>query len=647
MNRRLFSILIVPFLLCFTVAKGSHIVGGEFTYIFEKDTVILSIPYHVYKVNLTIFQDCVTGQPEAIAQDNPAFFTIYQNDNVLPFIVDTTVYYDVPSSFPVPPNFSNACVTNIPSLCLLKKAFIRTYYLPFNAAGYTIVYQRCCRNASIINIVDPGDKGATYFCTIPGNGDVTNNSAIFKNYPPQVICLNNPLYYDHSATDADGDSLSYEFCPAYEGAADNDIKPPIAEHPPFDTVQYFTPPYSFLHPMTGLPAIEIDPVTGIMTGTPNRIGRYLVTVCCHEWRNGIMINTIKREFQFVVTDCSKVVVADIPQFSDAPNTYIVDCKDFTVHFVNQSKGGFNYSWDFGVKQSSSDVSNEFEPTFSYPDTGTYVVKLVVNPGTSCPDSIARLVKIYPVFEASFIDTGNHCPGAEIHFNDKSISTMKPINYWKWSFGDGDSSVDQNPVHQFKYGGTYDVILVSQNIKNCADTALRQVLVENFRPFAGNDTIIVKGESIIFDAQGGTKYQWSPPEGLSSANISNPRAYYPDTGLFTYFVHVESEFGCTGDDTIKVLVVNQASFFVPNAFTPNNDGLNDIFRPFAVGYQSLKYFKVFNRWGEQVYFGQSLEEGWDGTYNHKQADIGTYFWQISFVDRFGKEGTLKGDVTLIR
>lgn len=647
MKRWLHHILIIALSLWCNTAIGSHIVGGEFTYNFIKDTVILGIQCHVYKVNLTIYQDCVTGQPEAIAQDNPAFFTIYSNEVSRPFLVDTTVTYDKDASFLVPPNFSNACVTNVPTICLLKKAFIKNYYLPVNASGYTIVYQRCCRNSSIVNIFNPGDKGATYFCTIPGSGDITNNSAVFKNYPPQIICLSNPLFYDHSATDIDGDSLTYEFCPAYEGAKDNDIKPIIAMAPPFDTVAYFSPPYSYLNPMTGFPAIAIDPVSGLVTGTPNRIGRYLVTVCCHEWRHGVMINTIKREFQFVVTDCSKVVVADIPQFSDAPNTYIVNCQNYTVHFINQSKGGFNYSWDFGVQGTNSDVSTEFEPTYVYPDTGTYIVKLVVNPGSSCPDSIARLVKIYPNFVASFIDTGDHCPGAGVNFTDRTISTMKPINYWKWSFGDGDSSFAQNPVHIFQHGGTYNVILISQNAKNCSDTALQRVLVQNFRPFAGDDTVIVKGETIIFNAQGGVKYTWSPSENLSDANIGNPSRYYPDTGLFTYYVHVESAFGCTGDDTIQVLVVNQASFFMPNAFSPNGDGLNDIFRPVAVGYRSLKSFQVFNRWGEEVYSGKTLETGWDGTYNHRQAEIGVYFWQISFIDRFGKEGYLKGDVTLLR
>ncbi|MFI5196145.1 MAG: PKD domain-containing protein [Chitinophagales bacterium] len=643
MNSRLFAILFILLSLSFFEASASHIVGGEFTYKYLGDTLIGGgVVYHKYQVSLAIYEDCYNGQPEAIAQDNPAYLAAY--NNAYPYNTVNIDSVSYATSVAVPANFSNACVSNIPPTCLLKKTFIKTYYFPNNAAGYVISYQRCCRNNAVVNIQSPGDNGCTYYCTIPGS-PYTNNSAVFRNYPPQIICLNNPLYYDHSATDADGDSLSYEFCNAFIGASDADIKP-IPLPPPYQPVLY-VPPYSSLQPMTAFPPIQIDPVTGLITGTPNRIGRYLVTVCCHEWRHGVLINTSKREFQFVVTDCSKVVVADIPQYSTDFNTYIVDCLDYTVHFVNTSKGGFSWHWNFGVMGSTNDTSAEFEPTFTYPDTGTFAVKLVVNPGSTCPDSIIRLVKIYPKFHAAFSDSGMQCPGAPINFTDLSSASIKPITYWKWYFGDGDTILEQNPVHSYAQGGTYNVILISQNIKNCIDTALRKLIIEGFRPFAGNDTIIVKGEHILFDAMGGTSYTWSPGTNLSDTTIFDPVGYYPDTGHFAYNVHVVSDYGCSGDDSIKVEVVNQAAFFVPSAFTPNGDGLNDIFKPIAIGYRDLKFFRVFNRFGEMVYNGNTLEVGWDGTYNHKHCDVGVYFWEVRFTDRFGKEGFLKGDVTLIR
>jgi len=667
---------------------ASHIVGGEFSYSYLGED---SVGNSIYSVSVSIYEDCLHGALSAIEDDDPAYLTVFENNNDVyggnsrspgdPVLKPNNTYvsydnaidqfgcynggfYDSlfhTSAESVPTGFSNKCVSNIPATCLTKKTFTNVYHLPHNPDGYIITYQRCCRNAEINNIMDPGNTGSTFYATIPA-WPVVNNSAVFKNYPPQIICLDNPLNYDHGATDADGDSLSYEFCASLnccgwanpcttgndEIFASKPVPPPPDEPRPvyYDSVQYqggYTPG----NPMPGFPPMAIDPTTGIITGTPNQEGRYLVTVCCNEWQNGLIVNTIKREFQFVVAPCTKVVVADIPQYSTDPNTYIVDCSGFNVNFVNISTGGFSYSWNFGVPGLTGDTSDAFEPSFTYPDTGTYKVNLVVNPGSTCPDSIMRLVKIYPYFVANYADSGLACPGDTISFMDKSTSTLKPITYWKWNFGDGDSSIAENPTHSYKYPGTYNVTLISENVKDCMDTILKQLLIQSFKPFAGNDTIIVKGAAMQFDATGGTQYAWSPSDNLSNPSISDPVGDFPDTGTFDYVVEVASSFGCTGSDTIEVRVVNQAEFFVPDAFTPNGDGKNDVFKPIAVGYKSINYFCVFNRYGQRVYTGNSFDEGWDGTFNGERADMGVYFWEISFVDRYGKQGFLKGDVTLIR
>jgi gliding motility-associated-like protein len=595
-----------------------------------------------YKATLYIFQDCITGDPIAISDDNPAAFTVYSNNVFIRS--DANIFYDAtPGSggaISVPANFSNECVTDIPPTCLYRKRFEKFYVLPPSVYGYTIVYQRCCRNASIINVIDAGSKGSTYFCTIPPT-TTNNSSAIFRNYPPQIICLNDPLMYDHSATDADGDSLTYEFCDAleYDG---NNVKPTTASPPPYDAVDY-APGYTAERALPGFPPINIDPATGIITGTPNRTGRFLVTVCCKEWRNGVLINTTRREFQFVVTNCSKVVVADVPALPDVPNTFIVNCKDNNVQFINNSRGGFNYRWEFGTGIQST----EFTPFYTYPDTGTYTVKLVVNPGTTCPDSIVRLVKIYPTFDTRFTDTGTYCPGLPISFIDSTKSTVKPITQWLWDFGDGSTSQLQNPVYTWPRGGTYNVRLATANARGCRDTFISRVVVQDFTPYAGDDTVIVKGERIYFAAQGGTTYNWIPGTLLTDTTISNPIGYYADTGRYQYIVYVKSSYGCTGTDTINVRVVDNVSFVLPNAFSPNGDGLNDYFRPRAVGYRNMKYFRVYNRWGEEVYFGESLESGWNGAYKGMAAPVGVYFWHLVYVDRFGNEGFMKGDVTLIR
>ncbi len=637
-----FSIFLFLLLTGFCIkAVATHIVGGEMTY--------KCLGNNVYQLRLDIYQDCLTGDPQAIAQDNPAYISIYYGDGtVYPFGNRDYDSISASSLILVPPNFKNDCVKNPPATCLRKVSFIKNYTLPPSSTGYRIYYQRCCRNGSIVNIINPGAVGATYSCTIPPQLQATcNNGAVFKNYPPQIICINNPLVYDHSATDADGDSLSYEFCEAYIGGSPNDAKPIPTPPAPGDSVQY-APFFSSKKPMAGNPPIQIDAATGMISGTPNLAGRYVVTVCCHEWRNGVMINTVKREFQFVVTNCSKAVVADIPQHSTDFNTYVVECNSKTVHFDNNSSGGFSYSWNFGVATDPADTSSQFEPTYTYPDTGVYYVTLVVNRGTTCPDSITRAVKIFPTYKADFSFDGLHCPGSPVQFTDLSEATYKPVTEWNWSFGDSTFSTDQNPVHIYDTGHAYNVTLISKSIKGCTDTITKQIDIEKFKPFAGNDTIIVKGEYINFKASGGVVYTWTPGTFLNNTNVNNPTGYYPDTGRISYVVHIISANNCEGNDTVNVQIVGQASVFVPSGFTPNGDGLNDILRPIGIGFRNVNYFRVFNRWGQQVYFSSRFKIGWDGNNEGgRAADVGTYFWVLSLTDRFGKEQLVKGDVTLIR
>lgn len=640
------SVTIFLLMLAISVAGSalaSHIVGSDIGYRCLGPGTGNTTRY---EIRLVLYQDCIGGQPLAIAEDNPAFIGVYNA------ITDARLFIDSisASSFEiVPPNFSNNCVNNAPATCLRKATFIKTYDLP-NNQPFRVVYQRCCRNSSVLNILSPGITGATYFCTIPAvtPSSPCNNSAVFKNTPPQIICINNPLIYDHSAVDPDGDSLSYEFCQTYVGGDQYDAKP-IPPPPPYQPVIYVAG-FSHSNPMGGNPLVQIHPQTGMITGTPNIAGRYVVTVCCHEWRNGVIVNTVMREFQFVVTNCSKAVVADIPQYSEEPNTYIVECASKTVKFDNYSTGGFEYYWDFGVPGDPDNHSSAFSPTFTYPDTGTYMVKLVVNRGSTCPDSISRIVKIYPTFFADFSFEGLQCPNTPIQFNDSVSGTSGNPSSWLWDFNDGHFSGLPNPVHSFDTGGIYNVTLLVKNQKGCIATAEHEVVVEQFYPFAGNDTIIVKGEIINFNAQGGGEggqYHWSPSDNLNNPFVKNPVGNYPDTGRFTYVVDILSENFCSGSDTISVWVVGQPSLFVPTAFTPNGDGRNDILKPIGIGYNSIRFFRVLNRWGELVFHTTQFNHGWDGNWKGKPAEIGVYFWVLSVTDRFGAEELIKGDATLIR
>jgi len=177
----------------------------------------------------------------------------------------------------------------------------------------------------------------------------------------------------------------------------------------------------------------------------------------------------------------------------------------------------------------------------------------------------------------------------------------------------------------------------------SDDVLVQVRPEVIA-FAGNDTIAVYGIPHQLSASGGSSYLWSPSSSLNNPFIRNPIAtLYNDTYLS---VLVKNDIGCSNTDDIFIKVYKGPTYYIPNAFTPNGDGLNDIFTPIPVGIKVTNYFNIYNRLGELVFHTTAWLKGWDGTYKGKKAAAGAYVWTIQGIDRDGKTITMKGSVILI-
>ncbi len=629
-------------------AKASHIFGGDIVY--------RCLGRGAYQFTFTLYQDCLSGEQEAIRQDNPSYYSIFDAVTNARILSGSTGVYI--SSEIIPTGFSNECINNLPNTCMRKTVFRFQVQLPENNPnGLLFVYQRCCRNQTINNIYSPGVTGATFTSRIPpymGN-QCSNNSAVFTNDPPQIICTNNPFSFDFSATDIDGDSLSYELCQAYIGASTQNPIPgspqgngPIAA-PPYSPVGYIAP-YDESYPIPSNPEFYVNPVTGLLTGTPTAAGRYVFTVCAKEWRNGQVINTLSRDLQFVITNCSKAVVANMPSYNKDPEVYIARCDSvFNVQFENTSTGGFRYFWDFGDPNTLADTSSAVNPSYTYPDTGTYRVKLVVNRGSTCPDSIEKLVKIYPKFSADFEIVGKLCKGEPLQFIDRSEATFPTINQWEWNFGDGTRSTVQNPVHTYTNNyENYNITLRSGSSKGCEDTMTRSIFIPRFIPFAGNDTVVIKGHTFNMSGSGGVQYQWTPTDYLADPTDPKSSITITQPGWYNYNLNVINANQCIGNDSVRILVADRATFIIPSAFSPNGDGNNDVIRPISAGYPNITFFKIYNRWGQQVFqmFSNDMG-GWDGTFNGKMCDPGVYFWHARAFNLQGEEEDFKGDITLIR
>ncbi len=197
------------------------------------------------------------------------------------------------------------CITNPPVVCYQVGYYEFDVTLPGIPQGYIIAYQRCCRIAGINNLVPPSSSiGTTYTAEIPGTSAVANgpanNSAKFVGADTVIVCANNQFSYSFAAVDSDGDQLSYSFCDAYTGGTPANAMPNPPDPPPYVFVPYQAP-FSGSSPMGS--GVNLDPVTGLITGIAPASGIYVITVCVTERRNGVIIARQRKDLQIKVGDC--------------------------------------------------------------------------------------------------------------------------------------------------------------------------------------------------------------------------------------------------------------------------------------------------------------------------------------------------------
>lgn len=160
-----------------------------------------------------------------------------------------------------------------------------------------------------------------------------------------------------------------------------------------------------------------------------------------------------------------------------------------------------------------------------------------------------------------------------------------------------------------------------------------------------DTTIHYGDTILLQVSGGIQYVWSPNSSLSNSTIAAPLASPLNSVVYT--VVGFNEYGCTDTGYVKVGIDYAMPVALPNAFSPNGDGLNDVFKIVGITYQKITAFQIFNRWGEMIFSTINPEAGWDGTYKGRPCDAGAYHYYVRIIRPDGLAQTFKGDITLIR
>ena len=513
--------LVLIFILASSKTNAAHIVGGSISY--------RCLGGNDYEVTLKIYRDCFSGGAEF---DNPASIFIFgDNDTYDAYFAFTDL-----TITPLDAVIENPCLTP-PSICIEEGVYVGIVTLPNNIEDFYIVYQRCCRKPGILNLEISEEQGITLSAYVPaGNVVECNNSPVFTNYPPLVLCLNDELVFDHSATDEDGDSLVYELCSPYLGLstlqpmADNTlINPP--ESPPYNELNWAAG-YSESYPLASNPALSIDAETGLLTATPNQIGAYVVGICVSEYRDGVLLSTSRRDFQFNVTVCDPVIFTAIGEQEDI-------CDGLTITLTNNSVDIDFFYWDFGDLGSLTDTSNLFEPTYTYPDTGVYTVTLVGNPGFDCADTSFVEFEIYNALNPTISSTSSCLPDLNFDF-DATGSFNDDIAIFTWNFGSNaspSSSNIKNPQDVvFNSSGTFEISLtISDNGCTSSDTYTLEVpdaVTANILP----QEILCGGFAITFaqENENATNFQWNFGVFGTSTDVStsaNPTYTFPTDGIY--------------------------------------------------------------------------------------------------------------------
>ena len=538
--KKLFLLLTVCFSASFALAN--HITGGEMFYTLVRQEG----SNYIYHVTLKLYRDCYsTGAP----LDPAAPIAIFQGGTK---IWNSTIGQSQVIRLNL--GSPSKCIQNPPVVCYEVGYYeFDTPPLPAVPEGYTIAYQRCCRIASINNLIGSSSVGATYTAQIPGTALLpnapANNSAHFVGADTIIICANNSFCYDFGADDPDsrtlGDSLSYSFCNAYEGGSTNDPAPSVPATPPYYSVPYAAP-YNEGAPLGS--GVNLDPKTGMLCGIAPPPGIYVVTVCATEWRNGKPIATQRKDLQIKVGDCNVADAALRPEY--------ISCDGFTYNFHNEAPANpliKTYFWDFGDGTTSAEAT----PAHTYADTGTYTFKLAINRGEECSDSAISRIKVYPGFFPGFTFSGI-CQNKPTRFFDTTKTRYGVVDTWSWDFGDPSSATDissiQNPVYTYSQIGIKSVRFVVTNSKGCIDTVFKDVAILD-KPLLSlpfKDTLICNGDALQLHAVGNGNFSWSPAAAMINPNTADPLVHPATTTK--YSVQLDDN-GCINQDTVQVRVVD--------------------------------------------------------------------------------------------
>jgi gliding motility-associated-like protein len=339
----------------------------------------------------------------------------------------------------------------------------------------------------------------------------------------------------------------------------------------------------------------------------------------------------------------KVTVNPLPIATIIAPSQTVICDKSSITLT--ARGGISYQWLL----NGSAIAGATDSTYVASQAGSYEVNVIA---LGCTSKVAAPVNL-TLIKAAIPKFSNSSTCIDVpvsFFNETDTSSSGSVNF-VWDFGDGQTSTLFNPVYTYKKSGAYIVKLtVTPKLCNNLPVSFTKNITVDIPPVGIKypNVLAVKNKATQLSARfiaNGYTYLWMPSTGLNNGALQKPIFNASNEQL--YRIRLTSASGCITMDTVKVSVYDSSDIFVPKAFSPNKDGKNDLLQPFLVNITTLKFFRIYNRWGQLMFQSSDSKQGWDGMYNYKPQPLETYTWIAEGIDGNGTTIFRKGQTVLIR
>lgn len=310
-----------------------------------------------------------------------------------------------------------------------------------------------------------------------------------------------------------------------------------------------------------------------------------------------------------------------------------------ISLLNTSSSAISNAWQFGDGNGSA-ISN---PQHTYNLNGLYTISLIINAGTTCSATATKTIDIGggPVAAFDFITSPCNNTVEFINTSSDLISNF-------WSFGDLSSSTFTSPAHNYLLPGTYQVLLIAGANTPCADTVKKFITVNPSYVIADFDFInpqLTNTANFNNTSINSDSWSWDFGDGTFSDDF-NPSHDFDLIGKYYVCLVAKNKIGCADTLCKLVDVYEDWTFYVPNTFSPNEDGVNEIFYAYGTNISNFK-IEIFDRWGELIFSSNSLLNGWDGTYKGVPVTDDIYAWKAGFNDYKGKSHSFTGHIQVLK